>query len=290
MQKEERREYSDGKSLYLSKVAVNFLNKCLGEDAIESVDLKYAHINKGVFKITNRTLEKRILVISDMLEHLPDFSIWMSQIRTADYEYIYLQVPVYDNKKAINMDLYGMFIEDHCNYFSEYTVFYMMRLLGYTCANKYMELGGSYNMPMIFPCLVSLWQKKSDIGEQIVFKETDLETYLLQCRGQINAINNFLDKFIDEKLKLAVWGTSNYLQKLLGMTHLSKKNIVCFFDNNVTKIGRQINGIEILKYESWFYDEQIFEKILIASNTVQQEIKDELLNVHGMREEDIITI
>lgn len=287
---EDKRDYCDAKSVYLGEVAANFLKEYFEENALEGVDLKYAHINTNLFENYNKFMHKRILIISDMLEHTYSIKKIMDEIKEADYEYIYLQVPVYDNKRERDLDLYGMFIEEHCNYFSEYTVFQMMDLLGYCCKKKYIDLGKNYKMPMIFPCLVSLWEKKGTIEGVAEPQRTSIKEYLIQCQNNINDINRVIDKEIKESTRLAVWGTSNYLQKMLGMTHLREKNIVCFFDNNISRIGSKINGIDVLKYEKKYYEKKFFQKVLIASNTVQHEIKDELLNLHHIQEQDILII
>lgn len=287
------RKLNDEKGNFLSRIALDFLKVYLNLEEVGRWNLDFAYFDKRSFYQSIRQYNglKSIQIVSDALEHSIDIYDMFKRIKKGNMDYVYIQVPVYDEYMMDAVDMYGYFIREHNNYFCTETIEWIMNQLGYVKRGDTINYGGKFKMPMIFPCKLFLFEKRDllEKGEK-QYRKNSIDDYIAACNQYLNEVDNKINRYINDHDRIAIWGTSNYLQKLLGMTSLSKKNIVCFFDGNSSKHGQKILDKEVVPFSKQLIEERRIKYILIASNTAKDAIYKELIDEYRIASNQIIKL
>lgn len=283
---------SFGKDNYLEQRIYDFFNKKLRALGVNNFDFELSHIKQENCKFeicSDSEKGKTIQIVSEYLEHEIELSRTISTIFNKQTDYIFIETPVYDFFSNDSINLFGYFIKTHNYYYSFYTIKAMMDRMGYTLLNFEFVVGNNFHMPMIFPCMLSLWGKNQKEDIQISF-HSDINIYINQCKKEQDKINQKINKLFLDDIPIAIWGTGNYAEKLMGMTTLQDKNIVKIYDGNKQKLGEKFNNIVITEFNKKDLNNGMVKKILIASNTASNEIKKMIIEKYGVEEKFLVII
>jgi hypothetical protein len=239
-------------------------------------------IFNGVFQeyLTDYQGEKiyDLIFLSHTLEHIINPYQFLLELSKINSKYMFIEVPCLDYK--FSDEPFGMFTDEHINYFTFDNLRYMMKNLGYSFIEANMIFGLDTDSPSGHPCLSTIWIKNSLI-EQISLTIEKLpinssykllNDYINNSRNLQNKINTIIDS-IDNNIKIGVWGTGNHTSKLLGMSNLGKKNIVKFYDSDTRKKNEIYYGREITPFCIDDIIKGDVELILISTYTAQVAIE-----------------
>lgn len=266
------------KDNYLSKVIELYVKTAFSGKKVGMVNANFSHVSDDAFReLIELSNNDELLIISEYLEHTKSLFDFLNILKTQKPKYIVTEVPVYDFYDNSATHMYDYFIKSHNYYFSSYTIAYMMASLGYSLFDMKYDLGIGLNMPMVFPCALSIWVKNSNYKVSFAYKP-NIMNYILQCEKEIDEISKQIDSILPDDCPIAVWGAGNYFEKLFAMTSLNKKNIVKIYDGNSLKWGKVCVGQTVSKFDSTDIETGIVNYIFIASNTAKNDIFNKLVN------------
>lgn len=219
-----------------------------------------------------------LIILSFVLEHIIDPMDFIRKCRKINNKYIYIEVPTFDYK-FVN-EPYGMFAEEHVNYFSLQSLNAVMSNAGYTLVNAVMLMEPNSNLPAGYPALSTLWkvvpsvctnQGKYTLAPCTFSTKDSIEQYLKVSEREFCRIKEIIHNIPTEK-RLAVWGTGHHSSMLLANTDLTDKNIIKFYDSDKKKHSFKMFGKPIAPFCEKDITDGTIEAILIATFTAQKPI------------------
>lgn len=175
-----------------------------------------------------------LIVLSMVLEHIVNPFSFIKQLRDVNEQYIYIYVPSMDVKFI--EEPFGMFAEEHVNYFTFEGLHSLMTAAGYGLVDASVEYEPSVRLPAAVPSISSLWEKgRPAKALRPVFSSREvLEKYIEVHVRELEMVKRKIDAIPREE-PIAVWGTGHHVSMLLANSSLTDKNIVKFYDTDVKK-------------------------------------------------------
>ena len=228
------------------------------------------------------------IFLIDVLEHLlyPDLAIDKIKSYLKEQGTLIISVPNY--AALLNTDLYSappiipdQFNQEHINYFSPVSLDNLLRKHGFARVENEHAICFEKNNGAE---LLVAYQYSETSGKP---KQFQSDSYCPQVLQKYFEQNNILERTIDEKLALFsndgrpvyVWGTGSYAMWLLANTAAENLDIEAFIDNNPTKLGKTLNGIQIISPKEMKSDIPILICAMRYSSEIIEQIKmGQLLN------------
>lgn len=238
---------------------------------------KYYGINMfcGTFDeyLSTKDISKKydLIFLSHVLEHIVNPKDFIEKCASLNKGYMLIEVPTFDYKFAD--EPFGMFCEEHVNMFTVESLQSLMTACGYELLNAEIILGIEQRLPAGFPAISTIWQKKDalKIKKMINCGIDILQKYICQSEIEMKRIQSIISS-IDNKKKLAIWGTGHHVSMLIANTDLETKNIVRVYDSFIKKQGMTFAGCMIQPFTAEDIEEGEIEVILIATYVSQEVI------------------
>lgn len=240
----------------------------------------YADTFQNYLKSNDNTKNKKydLIFLSGVLEHIVNPMKFILELKEFSKKYIFIDVPTFDYK--FSDEVFGMFCDEHVNYFSLKSIKELMEKAGYHLINGRIELYLKTYVPSGSPGLYTLWEK-NEVGKEyhrnIIVNDTTkvFEQYIKDSEIKLQKIKEIIDNINDDD-KLAVWGVGNHTARLLGMTNLKNKNIVKFYDSDIKKHKYRVLNKEITSFNVEDILQNKVDKVLISSYVSQNVINNVL--------------
>ena len=209
-----------------------------------------------------------LIFTSHVLEHIVDPMKFIRECATICKRYMFVEVPCFDIKFID--EPYGMFSDEHVNFFTIQSLQHLMSNAGFSPIEFEMIFDLEHFVPAGSPAISTLWEKSS--AKQSIYKSgACLERYLAENEILLQAVNEKIKRIPSDE-KLALWGTGNNLYKLLANTSLAEKNIVRVYDSDKHKHGFKILGVPIVPFNEEDIISGEVDAILITTYTAQRKI------------------
>lgn len=214
-----------------------------------------------------------LLFLSHTLEHIVNpYSFLKKCIQVASPEYFFIEVPTFDIK-FIN-EPYGMFCEEHVNYFTLESLENLMEKLGFSLVDAEVHIDAHSRLAAGAPAIATLWEK-SDIyntsGHRYLNAVSDiLKSYSRTSKAELKRIAKIINGIHSKKF--AVWGTGHHVSMLLANTSLYKKSIIKFYDSDPKKHAFRILGKPIQAFNPQDLENGTIDTILLASYVAQNQM------------------
>jgi hypothetical protein len=278
-------------SLY-HKEGVNVYGIEPSENNVSSCEKKYGiEMFHGVFQeymsTVSKTSKYELIFLSHVLEHIINPYDFLRKLSDINQQYMFIEVPSLDYKFCD--EPFGMFAEDHVNYFTFDNLRYLMGNLGYHVVDANLYFALDLDIPAGYPCLSTIWEKNSakiqphSLASSRMPIESSrglLMKYLKQSEKLTERVNKIIDK-IDDKVRLGVWGTGHHTSRLLGNSSLKRKNIIKFYDSDIRKKDMSYFNKSISSFNPDDIINEKIDSVLISTYVAQQKV----LNV--LRKNDI---
>lgn len=236
----------------------------------------------GMFEkyIRNESHKKYDLIfLSHVLEHIVNPDNFIKRIKEINNKYIFIEVPGMDYK--FMDEPFGIFCEEHVNYFTVESLTKIMKKNGYSIVDMNLIFGNNFRVPAGWPAISSLWVKDDIYELNLKFINNSINSlmnYISSSEKEFEKVKEIIDN-IDDKAKTAIWGTGHHTSRLLGETSLLKKNIIKFYDSDVRKNKFKMIGRNIEKFNVEDILKGRVDTILISTYVFQEQIKDYLYNM-----------
>ena len=214
-----------------------------------------------------------LVFLSHTLEHIVNPCTFIQNcVDSFDNKYFFVEVPCFDIK--FEDGPFGMFCEEHVNYFTLEALENLFLKVGFSLveAEYFYDYEGKY--PAAFPSICTLFEKKEPIfpyKRPIISSKTALEMYIESSKNRMSYVCEKIDSIPDSE-KLVVWGTGHLTSMLLANTSLDQKSIVKYYDSDIRKKGTEYNGRLITPFDLNDIEEKNIDSVLIGSYVYQQEI------------------
>lgn len=209
-----------------------------------------------------------LIFTSHVLEHIVDPMKFIRECATICNRYMFVEVPCFDIKFV--EEPYGMFAEEHVNYFTIQSLWNLMNNAGFAPIEFEMIFGFKNILPNGYPAISTLW-KKADDKKSIYNSGACLERYLAENEILLQAVNEKI-KQIPSDEKLALWGIAHHAAMLLANTSLAEKNIVRVYDSDKRKMGLKFFGVPITPFNEEDIISGAVDAILLTTYTAQRKI------------------
>jgi len=215
-----------------------------------------------------------LIFLSHVLEHIINPFEFISELTEINSRYMFIEVPTLDYKFCD--EPFGMFAEEHVNYFTLNSIRKLMKKAGYDIIDASIHFCLDADIPAGYPCISTLWGKsnlhyKYSLTSEMSPVSTSRELLMKYIEKSIEKdkqVNKIIDGIKNEMV--AIWGTGHHTSRLLGMTNLKNKNITCFYDSDSRKKGFEYFGKKIKPFEPIEYNN---EKIIISTFVAQKAIE-----------------
>jgi hypothetical protein len=192
-----------------------------------------------------------LVFLSHVLEHIVNPYQFISDISNMNNRYVFIDVPTFDYK--FKDEPFGMFTDEHVNYFTFEGLNSLMKSLHYANIDVNIAFDSGTDVPSGCPCLVTLWQKQDPPG-LTANKSAVMSSFhvLGECLGASEELQKEINVVIDgiQTDKLVVWGTGNTSSRLIANSGLRYKNIVKFYDSDFADF-LTINGF--INEKNYYY-------------------------------------
>lgn len=204
----------------------------------------------GLFDIPRELLGRTFdcIILSHVLEHVRDLRAAVKNIRKllSDKGSLYVEVPDATKYPEYYFVPYYYFDCEHINHFDPISLqklFGAVDLFVYQFGQKHFSVNGKQN----YPAMYQVFSPVRD-SNKLDFTGTKRACASVTDYVQLSVKSQNLaeiDKLAKSGVPLLIWGAGENTLRLLGSTSLGKCNIVGFIDNNKTKQGMMVNGIEV---------------------------------------------
>ena len=221
----------------------------------------------GVFgKNSGETFD--LIFTSHVLEHIVDPMKFIRECATICNRYMFVEVPCF-NIKFVE-EPYGMFGEEHVNFFTIQSLWHLMNNAGFAPIEFEMIFDLKNFVPAGSPAISTLWEKSS--AKKLIYKSgACLERYLAENENLLQAVDEKIKQIPSDK-KLALWGIAHHAAMLLANTSLAKKNIVRIYDSDKRKTGLKFFGVPIVPFNEADVISGEVDAILLTTYTAQRKI------------------
>lgn len=209
-----------------------------------------------------------LIFMSHVLEHIVNPMQFIKECASICNRYMFIEVPCFDIKFL--EEPYGMFCEEHVNYFDIQSFWTLMKKAGFSPIEFELIIGVNELIISGYPALSTIWQKKID-SKPIYKSGNFLERYLNENEILLQAVREKIDKIPSDE-KLALWGIAHHVGLLLANTNLENKNIVRAYDSNKRRQGLKISGVTVTPFNVDDINSGAVDAILITSYTAQNAI------------------
>jgi hypothetical protein len=217
-----------------------------------------------------------IIFLSHVLEHIVNPYKFMLELSKINNRYIFIEVPTLDYK--FRDEPFGMFTDEHVNYFTFEGLSNLMKSLYYSNVETNITFDLNADVPSGCPCLLTLWQKNDPYPPPnltvnklpVMSSAYVLSEYLKASEELQKEINIKIDTITTNRL--AVWGTGNTSSRLIANSELRYKNIVKFYDSDIRKKDTLFFNKKITPFNPVDIEQGEVDTILIASYVFQEEI------------------
>lgn len=213
-----------------------------------------------------------LIILSHVLEHIVNPFDFIQKCRKINNQYMYIEVPTFDYKFVD--EPYGMFAEEHVNYFTFQGLRSLMNAAGYCLVDANILFEHHNYLPAGYPALSTIWEvsgRPEILQESVLNSETLIQHYLKAGEKSFQRVKDKIDRISPNK-RLAVWGTGHHASMILANTTLRNKNIVKFYDSDERKHSFQMNGCPIESFCTEDIKTGKVQAILVATYTAQQAI------------------
>ncbi len=217
--------------------------------------------------------EKYDLVFLSMtLEHIVDPYNFLLKLKRINSKYVFIEVPTLDIK-YIN-EPFGLFCEEHVNYFTLEGLNSIMTAVGYGLVDAQLQYGFEKRLPAGWPAIDTVWELgRKSLNMKPIFSSVELlDKYIQINQEELENISRKIDAIPDNE-KLAIWGTGHHVSMLLANTSLSKKNIIKFYDSDVRKHKYTMHGKTISAFDTGDIHEGVVEGILLGTYVFQNQLE-----------------
>lgn len=217
-----------------------------------------------------------VVLLSSVLEHLPDLAFAMQKLRALlrNDGFLFVQVPDVDN---FGVDMKEPFLEfsiEHINYFTETSLRNLLSRFGFAPVRIRHDVL-RYNRTA-YPALTSMWSKGEvpEDWEPEPASVAPLRAYVNRSGREIEEVREKIDRLVGSQEEVVVWGVGSLTARLLATTGLKNANIVRFVDSNPGLHGRRLLGKEIQSPDSLRGDGTT---VFISTYVYGEEIRSRLL-------------
>lgn len=222
-----------------------------------------------------------LVFLSHILEHIINPMGFIEEVKKFSNKYIFIDVPTFDYK--FSDENFGMFSDEHVNYFTFESLQNLMYRAGFHLVNARIEFYLNCYVAAGTPAIMTLWEKNDENVEyekRKIINNTleNVEKYIKDSEHTLNVIKEKIDN-IGENEKVAIWGAGNHTSRLLAMTNLKNKNIVRIYDSDLKKQGKEMLNIKISSFRTEDIQEGIVDKIIISSYSSEKAIYNSIANI-----------
>lgn len=217
-----------------------------------------------------------LIFMSHVLEHIVNPMKFIRECAALCNRYMFIEVPCFDIKFL--EEPYGMFHEEHVNFFTIQSLSTLMRNAGFSMLNATLPFELQNLLPDGFPALSSIWKKSVD--SKPIYNSGDcFERYIDENELLLQRVREKINQIPPDE-KLALWGMAHHVGLLLANTSLADKNIVRVYDSNKRKHGVKVMGIPIKPFDKADVLSGEVEAILITSYKAQRAISKVIEEMH----------
>jgi hypothetical protein len=273
-------------SIY-KKDGINIFGVEPSKNNTESCKQKYGiDLFNGTFDEYKKSFENEkryeLIFLSHVLEHIINPHNFISELSKMNSRYMFIEVPSLDYKFCD--EPFGMFAEEHVNYFTFDNLRRLMKSFNYRIVDANICFCPDADIPAGYPSISTIWEKDGNKAYSLTSNMPSVMTSRELIMKYIDAsiekdkkINEIIDNIGDDK-RIAVWGTGHHTSRLLGMTSLKDKNIIRFYDSDTRKSGVKYYGREILPFDPADIKSGDIETVLISTYVAQNAIENILIN------------
>ena len=146
-----------------------------------------------------------LVIMMHIMEHIEDLNAWMKDVKKIASKFVYVEVPcLYTNI----VEPFGLFAEEHLNYFTPHTLNLLFENNGYECIHLSVDYMVNYKIANGFPMIRAIFKngnRKYRINELITSSQY-LQMYFEFSKNKAIEINEWLKSIINENDKVAIWG------------------------------------------------------------------------------------
>jgi Zn-finger nucleic acid-binding protein len=259
----------DGIDVYGIEPSIQNVKSCKQNYNIELFHGMFQEYNKN-----KPNVKYDIIFLSHVLEHIVNPHKFILDISGINNRYIFIDIPTFDYK--FRDEPYGMFTDEHVNYFTFEGLNSLMKSLHYSIIDANITFDLNTDIPSGCPCLSTLWEK-TDSSPHFTLNKLPvissyylLSEYLKSSAELQKEINVTIDNITNSKL--AVWGTGNTASRLIANSELRHKNIVKFYDSDIRKKDTLFFGKKVDIFNPDDIERGEVDTILIGSYVFQEEI------------------
>lgn len=230
--------------------------------------------------VSNKQYE--LIFLSHVLEHIINPFKFVSELSEINSRFMFIEVPSLDYK--FYDEPFGMFAEEHVNYFTFDNLRQLMKSLKYHIIDANIYFCSDADIPAGYPCISTLWEKTNiqknysltSAMPSVMSSKELLMNYINKSLEREKQINEIINR-INNKERIAVWGTGHHTSRLLGMTNLKTKNIVKFYDSDIRKSNMEYFGRRIQPFDISDIKKNNIEKVFISTYVAQKAIEKILI-------------
>jgi SAM-dependent methyltransferase len=247
----------------------------------------------GVFNLENiQNTKYEIVILSHVLEHIRDLQKAVKILMNLLTEdgFVYIEVPDASRYKNYFVVAYYYFDCEHINHFDADSLANLFKNNETKCISID-ERDILVSETTRYHIVSALFGKTKHVSETRIIPslkvKESIEKYLQLSKQQ--ADYKILNKLIEEKTEVIVWGAGMYTLRLLQDSPLKKCNIISFIDKDSKKQGNSINEINIQEPDN-ILNLNKNATVIIASAIHGKEIESEIRRIdqHLNREIRII--
>jgi hypothetical protein len=181
---------------------------------------------------------------------------------------------------------YQEFSTEHINFFSPVSLTNLFQRAGFlaVCCNRTVRM---QNESLTYPAVHGIYKRDAAHGSALIRdRETGpaLIRYIEECQSQDSRIRAAIVKGARGR-PIIVWGTGTHTQRLLSVRAFANVQIAAFVDSNPNYQHHQLCGVPVLGPSEILHRE---EPVLISSCAFQREIREQIQQTLGMRNELIL--
>jgi len=222
-----------------------------------------------------------VMILAGVLEHVRDLAQALDKIafHTKKGGRVFISVPNASRYADGEDAPFQEFSIEHINFFGPISLSNLMATRGFEPIAMIEEIL-PVNLWTKTPVLHGIYCKVDDKYSLSlrVTKDTTtmvgLRNYIVQCRSEDKRIGRIIDKLVQEKKPLLVWGIGTHTLRLLSESTLGQANIVAFVDGNPRYHGCEVLNRPVLAPKALIDYPDV--AVLISSRAYQEEIATEI--------------
>jgi len=187
------------------------------------------------------------VILTHVLEHIAELTSFLSRLKTLMNEngLLYVEVPDANNffysdspdHLAEHKEPFQQFSVEHINYFGAVSLVNLMEAHGFEKV---------FIQPQVstLAVIASVWSCRA-VGMDTQTADS-LRSYIRESRERLASVTAVIDKLVQSKAEIIVWGAGLHTQKLLAAGALAEGKIAAFVDSDPAYHGGLLLGKPIL--------------------------------------------